>query len=390
MGNLCFASLGEGQESASSAGGQESASSCVGGQESASCIGDQESASAATRVDPDLIREKFPSLADAPEFDLIFAGILNRIVPPLGLLTLRSAINHAPAGTFDYANSKIPKTISVLAWYGGVKNISEFLGSASIKNWGPEQKEAWFVENADYIKSAIFDFVNQFANLIRGEIGFSRADVNTVFDLLKKIVLDYDSITEGNCFPAIQLSPTFGAYHDKIMSNIIKRAINIFLTVFRLNHVRVNCTNAVKEKASFVTREQGGYCSTCAYSYDKTTFERSASYPKTQSGIKMLLYAAPHNSKHSSKKMRDHMITNPTHKFLTNGPLLDDSKYDIVFANTGMYFLGSHNLCKKPIVFTLFYCGSISISYNMAWAAIMLAIDPRDHQARLLKLHSSR
>jgi hypothetical protein len=135
--------------------------------------------------------------------------------------------------------------------------------------------------------------------------------------------------------------------------------------VFRLDHVRVNCTNAVKEKASFVTREQGGYCSTCAYSFDKTTFERSASYPKTQSGIKMLLYAAPHNPKYSSKKMRDHMITNPTHKFLTHGPLLDDAKYDIVFGNTGRYFISSHNLCKKPIVITLFYCGSISISYNM-------------------------
>jgi hypothetical protein len=372
MGNLCFTS--EGQESASRAEGQESASA-VGSQK---------------RVDPNLIREKFPSLADAPEFDLIFAGILNRIVPTLGLLTLRTAINHAPEGTFDYANSNIPKTLSALSWYGSIKNISEFLGPADIKYWGFEQKEAWFVENATYIKEAIFDFVNQFSNLIRGEIDFSRADVNTVFNFIKQIVLDYDSIAKGNCFPAIQLSPEFGAYHDKIMSNIIKRTINIFLTVFRLDHVRVNCTNAVKEKASFVTREQGGYCSTCAYSFDKTTFERSASYPKTQSGIKMLLYAAPHNPKYSSKKMRDHMITNPTHKFLTHGPLLDDAKYDIVFGNTGRYFISSHNLCKKPIVITLFYCGSISISYNMAWAAIMLAIDPRDHQAKLLKLHSSR
>lgn len=372
MGNLCFTS--EGQESASSAEGQEGASQAKGQE----------------RLNPDLIREKFPSLANAPEFDLIFAGILNRIVPPLGLLTLRTAINHAPEGTFDYANSDIPKTLSALSWYGSIKNISEFLGPICIKDWESERKEAWFVENANYIKEAIFDFVNQFSNLIRGEIGFSRADINTVFNFLKQIVLDYDFIAKGNCFPAIQLSPEFGAYHDKIMSNIIKRTINIFLTVFRLYNVRVNCTNAVKERASFVTREQGGYCSTCHYSYDKTTFERLPSYPKTQSGIKMLLYAAPHDPKQSSKKMRDRIITNPTHKFLTHGPLLDDAKYDIVFENTGRYFISSHNLCKKPIVFTLFYCGSISISYNMAWAAIMLAIDPRDHQAKLLKLHSSK
>jgi hypothetical protein len=112
------------------------------------------------------------------------------------------------------------------------------------------------------------------------------------------------------------------------------------------------------------------------------------SYPKFQSGIKLLLYAAPHNPKFTSKEMHDYMIANPAHKFLTDGPLLDNAKHDIIFENTRRYFLSSHDMCKRPMVVKLFYCGSIPISYNMAWASIICAIESRDQQARLLKLHT--
>jgi hypothetical protein len=166
------------------------------------------------------------------------------------------------------------------------------------------------------------------------------------------------------------------------MSNLIKRVINIFLTVFKLNSVRVNCTKAVKERMSFKKREQGGYCSTCAYSYEKIVYERSPSYPQTQSGIRLLLFAAPHSIMS--------MNSNPTHKLLANGPLVDDSKYNIIFENTRNYFLISHDKCEKAIDIYLVYCGSISISYNMVWAAILYAIDRSDQQTKLLKLHIAK
>jgi hypothetical protein len=191
------------------------------------------------------IKEKFPSLLDARACDLEFAGILSKIAPPQtpALLTLSTAIKHAPVKAF----SQCRKTVSALAYYRTLKSITDFSGPANIKNWGPEQKEAFIAENASYIKNALFEFVNQFSNLIGGEIGFSQEDANTVFELLKQIILNYDSVAMGRSFPAIQISPLFGAYHDRIMSNFIKRAINITLTVFELTHVRVNCTNAVKE-----------------------------------------------------------------------------------------------------------------------------------------------
>jgi len=346
------------------------------------------SLAATTKVsfeDTESFKSAIRHMHSAPEQDMRLAKAFYSITPPTeSALKIYSAL-------WKYGSTGAPvaetKTIHAFGSRRTIMHLRELLGPQGLGEMISEDKEAWFEKYKLRLKIMIAQYVNQFSDLIHQDIPFNGED--EIFNLIQAIVMNYDCILRGDFIPATQIFPLYGAHTDRIMVNIIKRVINIFLTVFGMNRVRVYCSEFVKERQSFVERVQEGYCETCAYSYDKTVYERRPSYPQSQSGCKALLFAAPCPEKYKRRR-DDAIIVRPNHKFLKEGQLIDNSKYDIKFSNTGTYFISAHEMCKQITTIKLHNCGSIGISFNMTWACIMYAIEPDKQQAKLLTLHTRR
>lgn len=322
----------------------------------------------------------------APEQDMSLARAFYSISPSkLGPLQVHSALWKYGATGAPVADTK---TIHAFGSRRIIMHLRELLGPQGLDDMIDQDKEAWFDKYKLRIKRMMTEYITQIGARIHPQlIAFGCED--ELFNLIKTIVMNYDEILAGDFIPAAQVFPTYGAHTDRIMVNIVKRIINIFLTIFGLNRVRVYCSGFVKERQSFVERVQEGYCSTCAYSYEKTKYERSPSYPQQQAGCKALLFAAPCPEKYNPRR-NDATIVKPHHKFLQKDQLVDNSKYDIRFENTRTYFISAHEMCKQITTINLYNCGSIGISFNMTWACIMYAIEPDKQQAKLLTLHTKR
>ena len=323
----------------------------------------------------------------APQEDLDFAGKIYTVrFRPYALLTLRSGVmkaasEHRP-DIKDYSKNM------TLAGVRFMRHILSFSGSASVHDTSIRELHLHFDTHGEFILHAIHEYINHFSKLLDGgaQIQFARNDALIVFNFVKEVVLNHDQIAQGTYIPVIQIAPSFGAYHDRIQVNLIKRAINIIFTVFEMN-IRASCTHAAKARMSYVERVQEGYCSTCAYSYDKTKYERLATYQ--QEHVALLIFAAPH--KHllynENPEMHDRIIL-PKYAKILKGRLIDDAKLTIKFASGG-HFIAAHDKCIAPTVMTVNLLGSISISSNMVIACIRYAIKPSDQHGKLMKLHTS-
>jgi hypothetical protein len=213
--------------------------------------------------------------------------------------------------------------------------------------------------NVNKLHDLIFGYINSFTP-------FAVADVRIIVQFIKRVANDPTCVLTKDQTPCIQITPSFGAYHDRTQSTIIKRCINLIFKALDID-VRVYASKFVKQKASF-KEDVGGGCSTCGPVYE-TRYERILSYSKEQASTRMLLFAAPKNS----------VNHNYVHQTLLGQyrPLVNDARQTIeLIAPNGrtIPFIDAHDQCKKlfPTII-LQLIGSISISRIMAIAAI-------DHQ----------
>lgn len=326
------------------------------------------------------------SMRGAPEEDLILADQFNRIKPKnYSFLQFCSGV--ADASTRTPPDSSMFNRNKTFGNRRFLRHVLSFFGPPTIEKSPIPNIKMFFATNKAFILGAINTYINDFSKLLDGQnqINFHQNDSATILNFIKKTILNYELVISGDYIPVIQIAPTFGPYHDRIQSNLIKRVINIFFAVFEIN-IRVNCTKAPKEKMSFVEKVQGGYCSTCAYSDEIIKYDRKPTYSKQY--IKMLLFAAPYDEKYvENPELHDKMVLKKNHKIL-KGPLVNDARLTIQFSDHSNYFIIAHDLCKDEITVEVDLCGNIAISLNMVIACIKFAIDPANWQTKMIEANS--
>jgi len=255
-----------------------------------------------------------------------------------------------------------------------LRHILEFFG----KNYDDILKDALKLSIYDYINAIICKYTPTPTKI------FSHKNVEIIISFIDCMLLRHNDILMYEYIPSILISPEFGPYHERIQANIIVRCINLILKLFN-SDLRAFTTKCIKQKQSFIERVQSGYCSTCAYSEDKTKYSRNSTYSNLQSDTKLLIFGAPKNQKMHKK----------SHNILNDKvcALLDDAKLDIKlkFPNgVSSYFISAHYMCKDPILLNVFCMGAISITYNMAYAAVNYSLnDQAMKQSANLRLHAS-